>query len=267
MPSLQPATLDNTVGALLLGAVGAAFLYGFTTLQTFWYFHRWSKDSPLHRYSVGILWFLDTVHLAFVVHAVYTYIATGFGQFAGLEIMLWSVKAQIAINVIVVLMVQSLYSYRVWILGGYHRGILGYLVIALLLAGFVIGIILAYEVCTVKSFTETGRISFTLSSGLFTSACSLSAMFCYILLPETFVYLAIQFILTKLYVGSFFAMLNARERTNEGGSSKYDPEGSKGTPLRVHLHTTSYTTSPTNPTVPASALSRDLPATKVYPWK
>jgi len=56
-------------------------------------------------------------------------------------------------------------------------------------------------------------IQYTLSTGLFTSACSLSALFSYILLPNTFVFLALQFLLTKLYVASFLTMLNARKRT------------------------------------------------------
>jgi hypothetical protein len=43
------------------------------------------------------------------------------------------------------------------------------------------------------------------------SACSLSAMFCYILLPNTFVFLGLEFILTKLYVLSFLSLLNSRQ--------------------------------------------------------
>ncbi|KAG6856143.1 hypothetical protein H0H87_007148 [Tephrocybe sp. NHM501043] len=65
-------------------------------------------------------------------------------------------------------------------------------------------------------------------------------------------------------------MLNARERGDDGASSKYEQEASKGTPLRVHLHTTSYT-SPITPTTPPSALlSKEAPsanADKTYPWE
>ncbi|KAG5734598.1 hypothetical protein E4T56_gene8611, partial [Termitomyces sp. T112] len=268
----QP-TLDNTVGAFFLGTVGSAFLYGFTTLQMYMYYHRWLRDSFIHKYSVGALWLLDSAHLALVIHAVYIYIAKHFGDLQNLETIIWSMKAQITINVVVVLLVQTLYTYRVWILGGYHHGILGYVVTVLLLAGFVVGTILAYKVCTAHLYSEleeipwsintslatstatdfliagamcyylrksrsshsehmNSRISrlmqYTVSTGLFTSACSLSAMFCYILLPGNFIYLALQFFLTKVYVGSFFAMLNARQRT-ENGSSRHDLESSRGT--------------------------------------
>ncbi|KAF5376642.1 hypothetical protein D9615_007877 [Tricholomella constricta] len=322
MPSLEGPTLDNTVGALLLGLVGSAFLYGVTTLQAYWYYHCFHRDSLLHKCSVSLLWALDTFHLALTIHAVYLYVVTGFGNLDGLlhvnkgerqnpapELILtraYCAKVQVAINVVVILLVQSLYTYRVWILGGYHRGLLGYFVIAVVSGGFAIGIILAYQIFTVVTYKDLDGVSwainaslatstaidfmiagamcfylrkskgsqtrlnsrisrmmqYTLSSGLFTSACSLSAMFSYILLPDTFVYLGIQFILTKLYVGSFFAMLNARERPRE---PKGDTENSYATPLRVQLHSDSSFQSPSLPsTLPDT--SRDAGVMKTYPW-
>ncbi|KAG6809682.1 hypothetical protein H0H92_015157 [Tricholoma furcatifolium] len=208
-------------------------------------------------------------------------------------------KAQIIVNVVVVLLVQALYTYRVWILSGYHRGLVGYFVVALLLAGYVVGPILAYEISTIHYYADITRIAwsvntslatstatdfvlagamcwyllksrsshsdhlntrishliqYTLGSGIFTSACSLSAMICYIVMPDTFIYLAVSFALTKLYVGSFLAMLNARQHS-DNGSSRYDPESSKGTALRVQFHTTSYTRGTTPTQSPPSAYS------------
>ncbi|KAF9461356.1 hypothetical protein BDZ94DRAFT_814942 [Collybia nuda] len=291
MPSLQQPTLDNTVGAAYLGVVGSAFLFGVTTLQAYWYYHRFTKDSRLHKYSVGILWLLDTFHLALTIHAVYVYVVTGFGNRDGLEHIVWSIKLQVSINVVVVLMVQTLYAFRVWILGGYHRGFLGYLVAAVVAGGFAIGIILAYKVYTVDTFrqlegvgwainaslaasttidfviagtmcyylrkskgTET-RISrlmqYTLSSGLFTSACSLSAMFSYILIPNTLIFLAVEFLLTKLYIGSFFAMLNARERTRE----PRDSERSSGRYQPSQHHFKLQSTSFRSPSLPSASSS------------
>ncbi|RDB17544.1 hypothetical protein Hypma_001182 [Hypsizygus marmoreus] len=305
MPSLHAPTIDNTVGAAYLGVVGSAFLYGVTTLQMYWYYHQFDRDPWLHKYSVAILWVLDTFHLAITVHAVYVYTITGFGNVEGLQHILWSIKLQVSINVVVVLMVQSLYAYRVWILGGYHGGVLGYLVAAVVAAGFAIGIIIAYQIYTVDKYKEldavgwainaslatstaidfviagamcfylrkskgsetrlNSRISrmmqYTLSSGLFTSACSLSAMFSYILLPETFIFLAVEFLLTKLYVGSFFAMLNARERPREPKTS--DEENSVGmSQLRLQFRAPSDHSSLPSPAQPTPYSAPG----KVYPW-
>ncbi|KAK0221337.1 hypothetical protein IW262DRAFT_892368 [Armillaria fumosa] len=53
---------------------------------------------------------------------------------------------------------------------------------------------------------------FVLMSGLATSACSTIALITYIVLPNTLVFLGVEFLLTKLYVNSLLSMLNARKR-------------------------------------------------------
>ncbi|EKM74781.1 hypothetical protein AGABI1DRAFT_132898 [Agaricus bisporus var. burnettii JB137-S8] len=255
LPSLESVTLDNTVGALFTGVLAAVFLFGVTTLNMYWYYHLYPKDNLLHKWAVAVLWVLDTLHVALTIHAVYSYIVKGFGSLPGLEEVIWSIKLQVLVNVLIILLVHSLYALRVWILGEIHHGIVGYFVAFIVLGGFAIGIVLAYQTYTVDTFAEIGRISwiinsafatatgidfvitaamfyylwksrivasrldsristvmqYTLSSGLLTSACSLSALFCYILLPNTFVFLGLEFILTKLYVLSFLSLLNARQ--------------------------------------------------------
>ncbi|KAK0487955.1 hypothetical protein IW261DRAFT_1558999 [Armillaria novae-zelandiae] len=53
---------------------------------------------------------------------------------------------------------------------------------------------------------------FVLMSGLATSACSTIALITYIALPNTLIFLGVEFLLTKLYVNSLLSMLNARKR-------------------------------------------------------
>jgi hypothetical protein len=68
-------TLDNTVGAVYLGVVGASMyvlslentfvlqlsvwmissLFGVSSLQTYWYYHQYPRDSLLHKISVSLL--------------------------------------------------------------------------------------------------------------------------------------------------------------------------------------------------------------------
>ncbi|PPQ94270.1 hypothetical protein CVT25_004927 [Psilocybe cyanescens] len=310
--SLAEQTLDNTVGAVLLGVIGASLLFGITTLQAYWYYHSYPYDSLLHKYSVAILWYvdgiwtedrerpklklwiriLDVFHLSLVIHAVYTYAVSGFGNSTGLLSIPW------------------LYAMRVWLLGGYHRGVLGYIVASVVVAGFVrlafIGlngsldsssywcdtilldvadIICSYTVDTIPELEKiswvidaalgtstaidfvitaamcyylrkskggitrlNSRISvimqYSLSSGLLTSACSLSAMFTYILLPNTFIFIALEFLVTKLYVGSFIAMLNARERKIGISSYSEDNYTQPSWKRPLHSHTTSSFWSP-----------------------
>ncbi|KAF5314365.1 hypothetical protein D9619_011947 [Psilocybe cf. subviscida] len=260
--SAQTVDIDNTAGVLLLSLFGASFIYGITTLQAYWYYHSYPNDSRVNKTSVAALWLLDGFHLALVMHAVYRYLVTGFGDSERLFSITWSLRLQNSVYIIIVLVVHALYASRVWFLSGYHGGFLGYFVALVVLGGFGVGVGLSYLIYTIPSFHDLEKISwaitaalgtstaidfviaasmcyylskskgslmrlnsristimqYTLSSGLLTSACSISAMFTYLLLPNTFVFLGLLFFATKIYVGSYVALLNSRERNTAGMS-------------------------------------------------
>lgn len=56
------------------------------------------------------------------------------------------------------------------------------------------------------------RLAFV--SGLATSACSLLALFTYFAWSDTLIFVAIDFILPKLYINSLLAMLNYRQQSS-----------------------------------------------------
>ncbi|KAF8637537.1 hypothetical protein AX17_002763, partial [Amanita inopinata Kibby_2008] len=56
-------------------------------------------------------------------------------------------------------------------------------------------------------------ILYTVGSGLLTAAASLSSLFTYVYLQRTFIFIGIEFLVTKLYLGSFLALLNSRQRS------------------------------------------------------
>ncbi|KAL0577605.1 hypothetical protein V5O48_004366 [Marasmius crinis-equi] len=260
--SLEDPTTSNTLGAALIGVVGSGILFGITCLQGYLYYHRYPTDGLLHKVSVAVLWLLDCLHLALTIHAVYHYLVLNYGQPEALSHIVWSLQVQVSLNIVIILIVQSLYAHRVWFLGGFRRGYfkLAYLVALTVLGGFVVGILLAYAIYSVDTFQDLEKISwainaslatsttvdftiatamcyyldksmnkttafmksglnsrmsalmqYTLGSGLLTSACSLSTLFTFNLMPNNFIFLALEFLLTRLYVGSFFAMLNARQ--------------------------------------------------------
>ncbi|KAK0471245.1 hypothetical protein IW261DRAFT_1425368 [Armillaria novae-zelandiae] len=154
--SVVAETIDNTLGAVFLGLSTACFLFGITTLQAYVYFHKYPRDTTLHRLSVGILYILDTLHLALTIHAMYFYIVSNRGR--GLVEpgpgIVWSIKLQVAIMVVIILFVQSLYALRIWLLSGYHRGFLRYLAALSVAGGFGIGIALTYEIYTAPTFSS-----------------------------------------------------------------------------------------------------------------
>lgn len=290
LTSLQDPTKSNTLGAALIGVVGSGILFGMTCLQGLLYYHRFPKDGLLHKAAVAVLWVIDAFHLALTIHAVYHFLVVNYGDLEALTHITWSLKLQVSLNVVIILLVQSLYAHRVWFLGGFRRGYfkLAYLVALLLAGGFAVGILLAYAIYTVDTFDDLTHISwaintslaasttidfsiaaamcyyldgtmkntafektgldsrisalmqYTLGSGLLTSACSLSVLFTYNLMPNNFIFLALEFLLTRLYVGSFLAMLNSRRSKRQAAQEATRTDSSNAIPLppvTFHVHT------------------------------
>ncbi|KAJ8693324.1 hypothetical protein PTI98_008329 [Pleurotus ostreatus] len=163
-------TLDNTLGSLYVGSLLAAVLYGITSIQTYSYFSWfYNRDSFVHRVAVGLLWSLDTIHFVLVVHGVYYYCVESFENPLKLLTLVWSMKLQIVINVIIILLVQGLYAYRVWLLGGYHNRILAYIVIFITAGGFAVGMALAHAVYTLTFVADHEKIGWAIISSLATA--------------------------------------------------------------------------------------------------
>ncbi|KAJ7342397.1 hypothetical protein DFH08DRAFT_1082017 [Mycena albidolilacea] len=362
--STQAPTLDNTLGAVFLGVVVSCILFGVSALQVYYYYHYYPNDSSLHKLSVALLWVLDITHLSLSIAAAYHYGVSGFGRQEGLGMIIWPVKLQILINVVIVLLVQSLYAYRVWLLSGYHHGVLGYLVrvghrrglFSVVLARLLslslffesesditiftaIGIVLSYETyvhfpssisslfnfpiplaCmlthtaryTISTWIQAARVAwaveasfaastaidmiisvamcyylrksmggervlnsrisglmqYSLSCGVFTSACSLSCLFTFILMPNNLVFLALSYLLTRLYVNSFLAMMNARDRGLRRSSSTLALSPSHSIPISsVAFMQNAFATSPSRFTSDLESLPTIRPySTDKYAW-
>jgi len=134
-------TLDNTIGATFLGTVFAAMLYGVTNLQVYLYFQNYRNDWRLQKISVALLWVLDTLHLSLTIAAVYHYLIDSFGSLAALQLVTWSFKLQIAVNVTIIILIQTLYAVRVWKLGRHHQRIWPILVALIVVSGYAIDVV------------------------------------------------------------------------------------------------------------------------------
>ncbi|SJL16925.1 uncharacterized protein ARMOST_20457 [Armillaria ostoyae] len=101
--NLQPSTavpsIGETFGALYVGTTIAAVLFGITNLQTVIYYKRYPNDWWLYRYSVALLWVLDTLHVVLSTHALYFYLIEMFGDLSSALVHnIWSFKVQLVIN-------------------------------------------------------------------------------------------------------------------------------------------------------------------------
>ncbi|KAG1733128.1 hypothetical protein EDB19DRAFT_1911708 [Suillus lakei] len=91
--------LGNTFGTLFIGVVLEAMGTGIT----------------LYNLSVIWLWTLNALHLALNVHFVYYYLVTNYANFGALTKIVWSLKLQVIVNILIVPVVHLLYVHRIWI--------------------------------------------------------------------------------------------------------------------------------------------------------
>ncbi|KZT68575.1 hypothetical protein DAEQUDRAFT_738629 [Daedalea quercina L-15889] len=278
--------LDNTYGAVLIGAFISAVLFGITNLQTFIYFRQYPSDRIWNKISVCWLWMLDAAHLALCIHMVYWYLVTNYTNPPALLGVVWSLKAQVMVDAIVIASVQTLYTARLWklnavgnnksafskflpiavsaivVFGGYascyeidfYEAQARFAALSLypsdtnisqwvsylpLGAATVIDVVIALSLCYLLErcriastssidSTITMLMVYTLNTGVITSVCSLIAVITMAALPTTFAVISVEFILTKhvldfhrftpVYVNSFLAMFNARNKLRGLGS-------------------------------------------------
>ncbi|KAJ7760342.1 hypothetical protein B0H16DRAFT_1532009 [Mycena metata] len=55
--TFQFPALDGTLGAMEIGAILGAFLFGIETLQTFNYYRQFREDSKILKATVAVIWF------------------------------------------------------------------------------------------------------------------------------------------------------------------------------------------------------------------
>ncbi|KAI0673261.1 hypothetical protein C8Q78DRAFT_1077534 [Trametes maxima] len=108
--------LNPTYGALFVGFLLSAVLFGVTMLQTFVYFQQYASDRAWRKMSVCWLWFLDALHLALSAHFVYHYLVTDYARPDALSQIVWSYKLRIVVDALVVASVHTLYTSRLWTL-------------------------------------------------------------------------------------------------------------------------------------------------------
>jgi len=255
--------LADTYGALFIGLLISAVLFGITNLQVFVYSQSYKDDSIWSKLAVGWLWLLDAFHLALISHAVYFYLVSNYANPLKLTYVVWSFHLQLVTDMVTIVTVQALYAVRLWKLTqidrcnrGLKSKILPSIVSLLVIIATGICIAVSKLIYTIKDFTQLDLIKwatflalitasvvdffiaaslcftlarlrtgfektdsmlkslmlYVINTGVLTSLCSLTALSLYAAYPHNFIFLAIEFPMTKLYVNAFVAMFNARRR-------------------------------------------------------
>ncbi|KAJ6473882.1 hypothetical protein C8R45DRAFT_1163260 [Mycena sanguinolenta] len=82
-PTFPP--LDNTLGAVAIGAIVSTFLFGIGTLQTYHYFNKYPEDSSRLKSAVAIVLF-ELGHMISTWHLIYVVTVTFYGQLQHLQV-------------------------------------------------------------------------------------------------------------------------------------------------------------------------------------
>ncbi|KAI0345832.1 hypothetical protein BDW22DRAFT_1353443 [Trametopsis cervina] len=106
---------NNTIGALLLGGLVAAILYGITSMQTAVFYQQAHADNWMIKLGVPVLWCLSTMDIGLIAHFLYFYLINNFGNF-GAEAVgapLLSVALHFPIMQLTQIIVRVLFAARI----------------------------------------------------------------------------------------------------------------------------------------------------------
>ncbi|KAG1825342.1 hypothetical protein EV424DRAFT_676455 [Suillus variegatus] len=239
------ANLRGICGALFIGSILTASLFGLTSIQAFIYFRthagRWTK---FYRLIVLLLWILDATQTTLVVHCVYFYLVTNLANPYMLEEVVWSFRLQIVFNVnhFISSVVRLRHApadshrqcdtYTVWSphmdswqrscknfphnTGHNHRSRFRCCQpsdLATFLDVLITSSLWYLLASSRTGFSDTDclirkLIFYTINSGCLTSICALTSITICAVMPHSFVFFSLQFLVAKLYVNSYIALLN-----------------------------------------------------------
>ncbi|KAJ4490502.1 hypothetical protein J3R30DRAFT_3422234 [Lentinula aciculospora] len=175
--------LDNTMGAMLLGILVSAVLYGISLVQTFFYFNRYHNDAWYLKSLVAATVFFDTLHLCFIVHTIYFYLVSRYYDNEQLNYMVWSVLAEAIPTGFTGALVQTFYTVRVWRLSKKNH-ILAVAIMSIVFAQTACGtawVIISLQLSTFQQLL--GISSWTMSINALSTAADviIAASLCFLL--------------------------------------------------------------------------------------
>ncbi|KAF5389732.1 hypothetical protein D9757_006066 [Collybiopsis confluens] len=197
--------LDNTFGALLIGSMVGAALWGVGTLQLYYYFYHYPKDRAWLKILVLIAWTFDTVQQALIGHVVYYYLVQNYFNPANLDHYIWSQKYQSLFESLTSFCVQSFFIFRIFKLSKGNLALCG---VAMVLTLGKLGVGLVYFGRSVKiesitlAFQQTHGISEAINGATAGSDITITLILCWLLFNSRSTVQQTNMVINKLIVYS-----------------------------------------------------------------
>ncbi|KAJ7921129.1 hypothetical protein B0H13DRAFT_2656178 [Mycena leptocephala] len=116
LPPNLPFTLDNTLGAAVIGFAASCVVFGILLTQVWTYFSRYNSDSALYKILVVLILVLEGADQAFIGYFVYFYTVTNAGN--PLAVVTgtntWSIIMQQAVGSVAGTIVKCCFATRVY---------------------------------------------------------------------------------------------------------------------------------------------------------
>ncbi|KAJ7434333.1 hypothetical protein B0H11DRAFT_734826 [Mycena galericulata] len=178
-------SVDDTLGAALVGFAFSCVVFGVNTNQILTYFQRYPEDKIAYKLLVSLIWALELLDQIFIGHAVYFYTIQNFSKPLALidKPVIWTLILQLTIGAIIGTVVRLCFAMRLWRFSQRNIAVTG-TVVALTLAE--LGLAIAYTLrCFQNPFLATlpdlkVLASFSLGAGVLTDVFTAGAL-CYFL--------------------------------------------------------------------------------------
>ncbi|KAI0371437.1 hypothetical protein BV20DRAFT_174160 [Pilatotrama ljubarskyi] len=161
--SLGLPSLDSTIGAVYIGNIVGAMLYGVEIYQVYKYHTLYPKDRPLLKGFVVAVLVIETFHSILWAIVGYHSLITEAFSVAGLLELHWSVRLTVLITGFTIFISQSFYAHRVYFVGPRYRWLVIPAVVSMV-TGLSFDIAAGIEsFTTLRYFTDFKRISWLVS--------------------------------------------------------------------------------------------------------
>ncbi|KZS99980.1 uncharacterized protein LAESUDRAFT_753411 [Laetiporus sulphureus 93-53] len=174
--SMEPL-LGDSLGAVFVGNIIAAVIYGITNVQAYIYYKQSTHDPIYLKCLVFFLWSIDGLHLIVITHLVYTYAVRDFGNIFALlkpTCILGHTRSavtQVLVTAISDGLIRGFFGHRVWKLR--VKNVLGVVVVTGIVVSsvlaFVAAVILGAKMYRASTYGELYDISWVIYVGL--AAC------------------------------------------------------------------------------------------------
>lgn len=108
------ADLSLTYGVTEVGILITMFLTGVETIQVWHYYRNYATDPKTIQSMVGIVYVMDILNMATLIHSMYHYTILNFGVFANLGDVVWSLYVATAAGGVVTFTVQTFFCMRIY---------------------------------------------------------------------------------------------------------------------------------------------------------